>query len=263
MTGDAPIIAVMNSDLDLLSLVIAGRTVGEGIAEATAAGKLVQQADGKWSVPRPDASPSDWMRESRDASRKCPFYAIFMFRHIYRTQHVPAGCASCYKVKVAPKTLRELVALRQVAQALPYSYKCGLDAPSAVTSGLYGGYFYLNGLDAARAAFPSIRDAVTSHPKLGADVPVFIKRGCTEYEVGCGPSDKWRFPSELMTIETALLARVQVAKRPPPSSLQIKQTFAHWITTAYRLGDDTYLDFTGGRRLYPAVVRYDPEGGAD
>ena len=33
---------------------------------------------------------------------------------------------------------------------------------------------------------------------------------------------------------------------------------AHWIDTAFRIGDDTYLDFTNGRRLKPKMVSYDP-----
>ena len=38
------------------------------------------------------------------------------------------------------------------------------------------------------------------------------------------------------------------------------QTFLLWIETAYRLGDETYRDFTGGKRLFSETVKYDPEG---
>jgi len=30
------------------------------------------------------------------------------------------------------------------------------------------------------------------------------------------------------------------------------------VRTAYRIGDDTYKDFTGGKDLFPPTVTYDP-----
>jgi hypothetical protein len=244
---------------DILDETVAGRPVRDGLSEAIAAGKLVPRGDDAWSLKRHEATPSNWIRESRDESRKCSFKIGLMFPHIYRKRQVPAGCASCYKVKAVPRTLRELVALREVARALPYTYKCGLDEPTTHTSGIYGGYFFLNGLDAARAAYPRIREAIGSHPKLDASMSVFIKRGCTEYELACGPSDRYTFTPKQVEIESALLARVKVETRPEVSPMAAKATFTHWIRTAYRLGDETYLDFTGGRRLYPAAIRYEPE----
>jgi len=32
----------------------------------------------------------------------------------------------------------------------------------------------------------------------------------------------------------------------------------YWIEVAFRIGDDTYLNFTGGQRLRPKSVTYDP-----
>lgn len=247
----------MTDAADVLTRVVAGRAVADSMAEAVAAGALWPQSDGVWLRPNVDPTPSDWVKETRDASRKCRFHMGVMFNHVYRKQQVPAGCATCFKVKVIPQTLRELVALRDVAHALPFTYKCGLDATSPFTSGIYGGYFYLNGLDAARVAFQLVRDAVDGHPKLGPSVSVFVKRGCTEYEIHCGPSDRFTFQSEQAGIETALLSRIRFEPRPLNDRNRVKQTMVHWIKTAYRLGDETYRDFTAGRRLYPAVVRYE------
>lgn len=248
----------MSAADDLLTRSVAGRSVADGLSEAVAAGALRPLADGNWLRPVIDPTPSAWVREQRDASRNCRFYMGVMFNHLYRKRQVPAGCATCYKVKVVPRSLRELVALHGVSHALPYTYKCGLDAGSPYTSGLYGGYFYLHGLDNARAAHGAIRAAVDSDPKLGRDVTVFIKRGCTDYEVHCGPSDRFTFHPDQTTLEAALSARIRLEPSPPPSRIRAQQTLTHWIREAYRLGDDTYRDFTGGRRLHPAVVRYDP-----
>lgn len=243
---------------DVLNHVVAGRRVGDSLAAAVATGALRPLEDGGWLRPGVGSGPAGWVRESRDASRKCRFFMGVMFDHVYRKQQVPAGCATCFKVKVVPRTLRELVALRDVGHALPYTYKCGLDATAPFTSGIYGGYFYLHGLDAARAAYQAVRAAVSDHPKLGPATSVFIKRGCTDYEVSCGPSDQYSFTPEQAGIETAILAHIRIEPRPLQDRNRVKQTMIHWIGTAYRLGDETYRDFTGGRPLYPAVVQYEP-----
>ncbi|KJV09769.1 hypothetical protein VZ95_09355 [Elstera litoralis] len=252
----------MTDTQEVLTRVVAGRTVADSLQEAVAAGALRAQEDGTWLRPDIDGTPSNWVREHRDASRNCRFYMGVMFTHVYRKRQVPTGCATCFKVKVVPRTLRELVALRDVSHALPYTYKCGLDAGSAYTSGLYGGYFYRHGLDAARAAYGTIRAAVDQHPKLGSDVSVFIKRGCTEYEVHCGPSDHFTFAPDQAELEAAVFTHVRLEPSKPNNRVRVQQTLTHWIKEAYRLGDDSYLDFTGGVRLYPAAVRYAPDGGA-
>lgn len=249
-----------SDDIDNLLARPAGRRrLGDSIAEAVAAGRLTPLGPGRWRLNTVAATPSPWVKQSRDASRHCRFYMGLMFEHVYARTRVPAGCAGCYKVKVAPRTLRELMGLRDIARALPHTYKCGLDLPTPFTSGPYGGYFYLNGLEAARAAYGPIREAVSGHGKLGPGVPVFIKRGCTEYEIACGPSDRYSFEPAQHEIEAALRPRI-VLDQPvrKPEAVETQQTFAHWIRTAYSIGDDTYRDFTGGRRLYPEVVRYDP-----
>jgi hypothetical protein len=236
---------------------VAGRTVYESLAAAEKSGKLVRAGDIGWNLPR--TQDVVWMKESRDGGRKCRFYMGVMFEHIYRRQKVPAGCATCYKVKVIPRTLRELLATGEVGHSLPFTYKYGLDEESRYTSGIYGTYFYLHGLEAARAAYKQVRRAVNEHPKLGPDVTVFIKRGCTDYEVHCGPSDQYTFTEEQRELEAEVLRLIQIEPKPKASLLRFPQVMAHWIRTAYRLGDDTYLEFTGGRRLYAASVRYDPE----
>lgn len=248
----------MSAPDPLFDTVVNGRPVAEGITAAVAAGALISTEAGTLRLPDKGGA---WMRESRDASRNCRFYLGVMFRHVYQKTQVPAGCATCFKVKVAPRTLAELVALREVARALPYTYKVGIEE-SRFTSGIYGGYFYLHGLDDARAAHTRVRDAVNGHPRLGADVSVSIKRGCTDYEVHCGPSDRYTFAPALEDLERALLGRIEIPPRVPQSRHQTLRTFARWIEVAFRIGDRSYLEFTGGRRLYPAVVRYDPAGGA-
>lgn len=251
----------MANDSGIFGRTVAGRTIGESWAAAEAAGQLISIGqEMRWGVP-PARRPSEWINVIRDRNRSCRF-AMVVFAHVYQRQHVPAGCEPCFKVKVVPRTLRELMAVYEVGDQLPYTYKCGLDAPAKVVSGIYGAYFFLDGLPAAREAYARIREAVNAHPKLGPDVPMFIKRGCTAFEIHCGPSDHYTFSDEMRDIEAQLLPLVQPGETRTESRVQVQQTLLYWIQTAYRLGDQTYLDFTGGRPLYPPVVRYAPEAPA-
>lgn len=253
----------MVSESAVFDRSVAGRTIGASWAAAEAAGHLIAIGqEGRWSTP-PAPRPSAWIKVIRDRNRPCRFQMV-MFEHVYQRQRVPAGCEMCFKVKVVPRTLRQLMAVHEIGQQLPYTYKCGLDAPTPVTSGIYGAYFFLDGLPAAREAYTHVREAVNAHPNLGPEVPVFIKRGCTEFEIHCGPSDQYAFTDETRQIEAQLLPLVHDHnhRERPESKVHLQQTLLYWIQTAYRLGDQTYLDFTGGRPLYPPVVRYSPEPGA-
>ncbi|MBS1157637.1 MAG: hypothetical protein H6R15_56 [Proteobacteria bacterium] len=84
-----------------------------------------------------------------------------------------------------------------------------------------------------------------------------IKRGCTEYEVYCGPSDRWTFQAGQEELEAQLQQRFRSLadkkKEGDEFSLLMK-----WIEIAYAIGDDTYLEFTRGRRLFPETVSYSP-----
>lgn len=245
----------------LLQRKIASWTVGEGLAAAEEAGSLRATPEGGWRLSAGENERSHWMHVAGNVQLNCKFLMHVMFLHVYQQRQVPQGCAACFKVKVSPRTLRELVALSEVIRNLPYTAKCGLDAHSNYTQGIYGGYFYLDGIEAARVAYAHIRQAVDEHPRLGQDVPIHIKRGCTEFEIKCGPSDCYEFPPELGEIESALTTYIPPAPpREKPAIQERALIMAQWIETAYRLGDNTYLDFTGGRRWYPATVHYDPAG---
>jgi hypothetical protein len=154
------------------------------------------------------------------------------------------------------------MAVYEIAKTTPYVYKCGLDEiPSSQC--LYSAFFYADELAGARATFAVIRKAIDEHAQLGPDVEMFIKRGCTEYELACGPSDQYTFADELPEIEASLLARFRKTTRRRLTAADGAQTLALWIRTAFKHKDDTYLDFTAGRPIFPPTVRYSPTDGSD
>ena len=97
-------------------------------------------------------------------------------------------------------------------------------------------------------------EKVLDAPELGAGVSVSIKRGCSEYEIHCGPSSKFTFSDDLAAAELELLKRLR--QPAPPKPKQHTLTVMNWIQIAYQLGDESYKKFTQGKPLYPEPVCY-------
>jgi hypothetical protein len=160
------------------------------------------------------------------------------------------------------------MAAKEIAESSGHTSKSGAEVDNRRNQDLYGTYLYFQGLDQARHAFQSIRQNVDDHPDLGPSIVMRIKRGCTNYELRCGPSDQYKFDPRLELAE-AYLFRHFVANKstnePEEKDQQEKKQrvkYAEWllkmIATAYRIGDDTYKDFTGGKPVFPALVSYCP-----
>ena len=239
---------------ELLALQVGDATVAENLKRAVEMGELVEEEDGCLRFAEPRQQSRNWATVANGPPLGCDFLMQFLFRQAYATSAVPRGCSACYKVKVVPRTLRELVASWGLAKRINCLSKWGVDFDNPYSQNVYAGYFYTTGLDGARAVYKVVRNIIDNDPKLGPDVQMSIKRGCSEYEAKLGPSDRYTFAPELEELEAYLKTRF---RKTAPESLP-PVPMAHWIDTAFRIGDDTYLDFTNGRRLKPKMVSYDP-----
>jgi hypothetical protein len=250
----------------LLSFVVGGKTIVANLEQAIASGNVVRHADGKLELLQPYGYPPTVMNldgyiwRQGDFAQPCLFLNRFMFQHVYGEAAVPFGCRNCYKVKVVSNSLRQLVAVKDIAETVPASSKSGTEVDNPENQHLYGTYFYFLGLDRARAAYKDLRAKIDQHGKLGAGIKMLIKRGCTNYERKCGPSDQYKFDPRQEEIEHHLFPRFVAdvrlgAKKTVRDGIQ----FLEWIRTAYRIGDNTYKDFTDGKDLHPSVVTYPPE----
>lgn len=242
---------------EILAVTIGTRSVGDNLRRAIAAGAVIEQADGSLALPMRGTASSTFLMVRNSPALGCGFLNSFLFKHVYAEAAVPQGCAPCYKIKARPRTLRELVAMVEVAKGVACLSKWGIDLGNPYSQDVYAGYFYVTGLEAARALYPVVRQAMTGHLKIGADVPLDIKRGCSNYEAKLGPSDTYTFKPELHAIETTLKARFN--DREPEDESVAAMLYGKWVPLAFQIGDDTYLDFTNGRRLYPRSVSYDPD----
>jgi hypothetical protein len=247
----------------LLSSRFGGVSVAENIERAIEAGDVVRNEDGTFEPFRTSDEIADensdktkgyWKFVTHGPPLGCDFLLRFLFFHAYAESAVPYGCRACYKVKVAPRTLRELVAAWNIAKDIECSSKWGIDLDNRFSQNIYAGYYYATGLEMARATFKVVREAINSDLKLGPDVPMFIKRGCSEYEAKLGPSDRYEFTPEMAELEAYLRSRFRSRR----SKAWVSRPLVNWIDLAFRIGDETYLDFTGGKRLRPKTVTYTP-----
>jgi hypothetical protein len=182
-----------------------------------------------------------------------------LFKHM-DVDWVPSDCQGCWKVVVRPPTLLALFALEHLQKRLDRPSKCGIEVRESV-HGLYGGYFYNLSLEDGRECYAAVRAAVDADELLGPDVPVLLKRGCTEYELEAGPSDEWKVTPDQERAE-AEIKRLFVSDHnfsAQPDHL-VTRVHRKWIEFAYAAGDETYKHFTNGEPLFPPYVTYhEPE----
>jgi hypothetical protein len=216
-------------------------------------GKLV--ADPKTAIEGP------WHYIKHRWEFDCYTWHHVIFEHLSKPmvighKFVPAQCQECFKVVVRPQTLRQLFALEKLQKEMDRPCKCGIEVRDTV-HGLYGGYFYNKGLAEGLERYQEVRKAVDDYILLGPDVPVFLKRGCTEFELACGPSDQWQTTPEQLKIEDMVnryLSKDDMVRTQPDHV--IWHLHRKWIEWAYAHGDSTYAEFTDGKPLYPPVVTY-------
>jgi hypothetical protein len=239
---------------ELLAMQFGGASVADNLKSAIESGKVIENDDGSLS-PAEIPQNTNWARVTNGPPLECSFLISFLFPGVYARSAVPHGCQACYKVKVSLRTVRQLVAAWGIGKRMACRSKWGADLHNPYSQDLYAGYFYVAGLDTAQTLFWVVREAIDNDPKLGPDVAISIKRGCSEYEAALGPSDKYEFTPEQAELEAYFRTRFRDNAAPkglPPVPL------AHWLDVAFRSGDETYLDFTGGQRLRPKMVAYDP-----
>jgi hypothetical protein len=239
---------------ELLMMQVGPSNVRENLRRAIESGRVVENDDGSLELTRAPKSNVSWMYVLHGPSMHCGFLMHFMFDHVYAESAVPTGCSACYKVKVVLRTLRQLVAVWELGKRINCRSKWGVDLNNPYSQDIYAGYFYVTSLDSARTLYGVVRAVLDVDPKLGREVTLTIKRGCSEYETKIGPSDQFTFAPEMAELEANLKNRFREQKSDRQPSLVL----AHWIETAFRIGDDTYLDFTGGERLRRKALTYDP-----
>jgi len=223
------------------------------------AGFKLRDADGKIYTETSLAWETPWHHVYHAGHLDCHLWHKVIFDFVFKAlkeKWVPINCQSCFKVVVRPRTLKELFALLNLQKRLGRPAKCGKEIRDSV-HGLYGGYFYNWGLEAGLECFKAIRKEVDKDPMLGTDIPIILKRACTEFELLAGPSDKWEVTPEQERVEALInntfVRDIKIRTQPDHALATVHRG---WIEWAYACGDKTYLEFTNGEPLYPSFVTY-------
>lgn len=225
-------------------------------------GYRLRDEDGKICVTTPSMGwETPWHHIVHDAFLDCHRWHSVIFDLFSRnmpqgSSFVPSACQQCWKVVVRPSNLLGLFALMNLQVKLQRPSKCGIETRPYV-HGLYGGYFYTHSLEKGIECYNAVREEVNITEHLGENIPVILKRACTEYEKKVGPSDEWKVSDRQIYIETLInkwFVRDNVLREQP--SFVISRVHKKWIEWAYAHGDPTYINFTGGKPLYKPYVTY-------
>ena len=216
-------------------------------------GKLICTTHPAWNTP--------WHHVKQMMGLNCFLWHQLMFNNIFPRipggeKWVPAGCHNCFKVVVRPPTLKALHALLALQLELDRPSKCGCEIRPQV-HGNWGGYFYNWGMDAGIQCYKDIRKAVSEWDGLGKDVPVILKRACTEFEMKIPNSHEWEIQPGQIEAESVITNLVEYEQNySPQSAHQLIKVHRMWIEHAFSVGDPTYAEFTDGQPLFKPYVTF-------
>ncbi len=210
-------------------------------------------------IPLTDSIASPWIHAKIRTDTNCNRYQM-VYHGIYG--FIPNKCFSCWKVVQRPRNIDELFQICQYQKEMRVPAKCGIETRMHVP-GNYGAYWYnatkeqgLDRLDIVRKDFP--------------DIPAILKRGCTEFEMSHGPSDRWVQHSHLVEFEQVLDEIFVEIWRHDTSSVREVTDIPHpwfvantikrrWVEFAFEHGDQLYKLFTKGTPLMKPVITYERE----
>jgi len=242
-------------------------------------GYFRRPSDGRIDFKKKMMEDVPWLYVKGGRSQNCILWHKIMFNVIHKMNKVPIPCQNCWKVVIMPRNLEELMATWILQQELGRPSKCGTEGERSNTDRLYGGYWYNNSLDEGLACYEAVKNQMADHRTyrreflgvplscsfgnnyLEGDVGLFprliLKRGCTEMEQHCGPSDQWDYDGvqkETEAIATDAFAADIVGLHQSENHIaSILKTYIH---KAFQWGDPSYVKFTNGNRLFEPPVTY-------
>ena len=112
-------------------------------------------------------------------------FSVDCMRHMTvfsRFNVIPKSCFSCYKVLIEPQTVMQLFKLMVIFHELKppnnNARKCMVECREHL-SGAYKGYIYCSSIKEGEAVKKWIQQLVSE--QISGDIPVTLKRGCSEY----------------------------------------------------------------------------------
>lgn len=178
---------------------------------------------------------------------------------------IPKYCFDCYKVVVEPRTVVELFKLMVVFERMRLpndnTRKCLVEGRPEV-DGTYKGIIYCRGEREGVSLLELTREKVRA--EISGEVPVFLKRGCSEYGLSYPEfartdpdTNKMEYKPEWEEYEARGDRELDIDTNHPPVdtyntpaySLQDAKVMLAWLRYAATIGDSSYLKISG--RILP------------
>lgn len=249
-------------------------------------------ADSGKLVPSPSSITDDtpWITQNLDFD--CFLWNRIFHHGVAQERMVHTHCQNCFKIVVMPRTHRELLRLEEYQETCGMRCKCGIEIREYV-SRPYGGYFYswedgeleehlyridgedagrfrvvndIAAIDKGRAKYEIVKAAMAEHVQIeDGEIPVILKRGCTEFEAHCGPTDEPRYrhiSDEQLALEAGIDEHVAydeghfIAKQPDVVKDAIRM---RWAEFAHYIGDMSYIEWLGHPISVPPVTYHEEE----
>lgn len=211
-------------------------------------------------------SPSPFHAQIFSGMRRLPEdpHPAGCIRHklLFTTYNViPEFCFDCYKIEIQPNTVIELFKLLHIFKSpffpIDNARKCFLRPRKDIPSH-YSGLIYFKGISEARSMLNYIENILSAN--IGINIPVFVKRGCTDY-VGKFPiyaeldknyeptlknNEKWKEIEEQFNKEGLANQLETIPKSPYPDGYGVDDflSMQTWLSYAKTIGDDSYKKIT-------------------
>ncbi len=205
--------------------------------------KSLQVNRGKFPLDWKDAHPGGCNRH----------YNVFTEYNV-----IPEYCFGCYKILIEPTTVMELFKLLILLERIHLpdnnTRKCMVET-RLECSGTYKGFVYVRDLEESRALCNSVSRAVAE--EISPDIPVTLKRGCTEYNfaypgyASTQPGiEHMDYNPDWKVLEEAFDKGRTYTRRTSPAQLTAcppYEVFAmtFWLGYAATIGDLSYLEIAG------------------
>lgn len=197
--------------------------------------------------------------------RDCYLWHQIMFRHF---NIVPEFCRErCYKVVVKVRNFLEAMQFYGLlkssgcirAELTSIHGKVGMDERH-YSDGAFNGFVYCDGLEDGLKKYDIIREMVIKHMNHGEQIPIILKRSCTEFEQTFGPTDNefWNNPQpQHLSIERHLMdifaPNWRSSTQPDWLVNKIALRLAKWANSH---GDKSWVDYFGQDFLTMKAVTY-------
>ena len=236
---------------------IASRSIARYVRDLREAGNLRINDNGKLSPQGRRADPDQWIRTCGEGHQDndCKFANMILWRMFSlkaSVKFVPSYCQGCWKVVAKPKTFKQLIGILELQDSQDRKAKCGIETRDYVPA-LYGAYWYNRSKEDGLALYNEFNDSFDF-----AGVPLLLKRGCTEMEMYCGPSDKWEVKDWQVELEDGARNLIEDNLESLRGlEWQRDDTLLRWMEFAEEHGDETVYEFTDGAKIKaPTYVTY-------